>query len=84
LRLAADFGDIPPGGVAAATWFLESTLQGPFIEYEATFEHLDGMGDPRLSLIRDVTIHELIRMVDAGAVEDPQGDLGLGQMAVRP
>ena len=39
---------------------MTSTLQGKFIDYSATFEHIDSLGDPRLSLIDSVEIHELI------------------------
>lgn len=61
--LTANFGDIAAGEVRAARWLLTSSLQGLFIDYEATFEHLDGNGDPRLSLIKGVSIHEMIRQV---------------------
>ncbi|MCX7868257.1 MAG: hypothetical protein N2438_14245, partial [Limisphaera sp.] len=64
--LTANFGDIPPGGRKIARWLMTSTLQGLFIDYNATFEHLDGQGNPRLSLIDEVRIHEMIRMVQAG------------------
>lgn len=66
--LTAQFGNLAPGGLAFAEWQMESTLQGLFVEYEATFEHLSGLGDERLSLIKAVEIHELIRSVDASQV----------------
>ncbi len=69
--LTADFGDIPPGEIKVARWLLTSTLQGLFIEYEASFEHIDSLGDERLSLIESVTIHETIHEVRAlGAKDD--------------
>ncbi|MCC5806719.1 MAG: carboxypeptidase regulatory-like domain-containing protein [Opitutales bacterium] len=69
--LTANFGDILPGQRAIGRWLLTSTLQGLFISYDATFEHLDGLGDPRLSLIESVSIHEMIRAVRApGAQND--------------
>ena len=40
-------------------------MQGKFIEYEATFEHVNGLGKPELSLIKEVNIHELIQKVQA-------------------
>ncbi len=61
--LTANFGDIAPGGMKAARWLLTSSLQGLFVDYEATFEHLDGNGDPRLSLIKGVAIHEMNRQI---------------------
>lgn len=74
--LTADFGDVAAGGVALGQWLLKSSLQGLFIEYSASFQHTDNLGDPRLSLIQGVEIHELIRMVHAtGAFEDGQPDM---------
>jgi len=63
--LTADFGNVAPGATEIATWYMTSTVQGQFIEYAATFEHLDALGDPRLSLIKSVEIHELIHVVRA-------------------
>ncbi|MEM6470296.1 MAG: Ig-like domain-containing protein [Planctomycetota bacterium] len=63
--LTAEFGNIEPGEIAVAEWELESTLQGLFVNYDATFEHVSSLGDNRFSLIRDVQIHELIQTVDA-------------------
>jgi hypothetical protein len=64
--LTANFGDINPGQIKVARWLMTSTLQGLFINYSATFEHLDGQGNPRLSIIDQVRIHEMIRLVEAG------------------
>ncbi|MCW5556084.1 MAG: hypothetical protein KIS67_28500 [Verrucomicrobiae bacterium] len=73
--LTANFGTIPPGGISVARWLMTSTLQGLFINYSATFEHLDGQGNPRLSLIDEVRIHEMIRLVQArGPFEDGKPD----------
>ncbi|MFB2737342.1 ELWxxDGT repeat protein, partial [Umezakia ovalisporum] len=69
--LTVDFGNIPAGDTAVANWLLKSSLQGKFIEYSATFEHINSLGKPELSLIKEVTIHELIRIVQ---VNHPQPD----------
>ena len=69
--LSVNLGDLQPGKSAVARWMMTSTLQGRFVEYKATFEHIDGLGDPRLSLIDSVTIHELNHVV---RVEDPADD----------
>jgi hypothetical protein len=80
--LTAEFGDVPPDGVALAQWLLKSSLQGLFIDYSASFEHIDNLGDPRLSLVQDVAIHELIRMVHAGgAFEDGLPDMLVNDIA---
>ncbi len=62
--LRADFGDVNGGEAKVAIWQLESTLQGLFLNYTAEFEHVSGNGDPRLSLIKSVDIHETIRRLD--------------------
>ena len=38
--LTAEFGNLEPGGIGFAQWQLESTLQGLFIDYQASFEHI--------------------------------------------
>jgi hypothetical protein len=82
--LTANFGNLAPGDLRAGKWLFKSTLQGLFVDYAASFEHLDGLGDPRLSLIKSVEIHEMTRIVSdhrAGAdtlpdylVHDGTGD----------
>jgi PKD repeat protein len=63
--LTADFGNVDPGQTKEARWLLTSSLEGRFVDYTATFEHVTGLGDPRLSLIDSVNIHELIHTVRA-------------------
>ena len=54
---------------------MTSTILGGFIDYSATFEHLDAIGDKQLSLIAGVQIHELIHIVHApGAGDDGRPD----------
>ena len=52
--LTANFGTIAPGGIAIGRWLMTSTLQGLFTSYSATFEHIDSLGNPKLSLIDQV------------------------------
>jgi len=68
--LTANLGNIPPGGAQVAQWSFLSSLQGKFIEYSATFEHVDSLGGANLSLIEGVSIHELIHPVRADRVGD--------------
>jgi hypothetical protein len=63
--LTATFGDIAPDTISIGRWLLKSTLQGLFVEYSAEFEHLDGLGEKRASIIQSVEIKELIRLVHA-------------------
>lgn len=64
--LTANFGNIDPGTSVVGRWLMTSTLQGLFTSYEASFEHVDGLGNPRLSLIQDLSIHEMVKLVEAG------------------
>ena len=68
--LTADFGLLSPGERKIATWYMVSSLQGLFTDYSATFEHVTGLGDSRLSLMEEVSIHEMIRMVTAQGDRD--------------
>lgn len=64
--LTAAFGDVPPGGTRVGRWLFQSTLQGQFIEYSAAFEHTGPFsGRPELASVRDVSIHEMIHLVQA-------------------
>jgi hypothetical protein len=73
--LTANFGDIEPGQIKIGTWLLESTLQGLFTDYSASFENLDGLGAKRFSIIQSVEIHEIDHVVQADrGFEDGQPD----------
>ena len=73
--LTADFGLIAPHTNAIGRWLLTSTLQGLFLDYKATFEHVDSLGKTNLSLVESVTIHEMNHLVQAGGVfEDGRPD----------
>jgi len=73
--LTMSFGTIDPGATSIGRWFLTSTLQGHFVDYDATFQHIDGLGDPRLSLIKSVEIYEMIHAVYAdGPFDDGLSD----------
>ena len=73
--LTVNLGNIDPGARKIGRWLLTSTLQGLFTDYRATFEHLDALGNQKLSLIEEVTIHQLIRLVEApGPFADDRPD----------
>jgi hypothetical protein len=76
--LTVDLGDIQPGGFALGQWLMRASLQGLFTDYRATFQHVDGKGGQRLSLIDHVEIHEMIHLVYA----DGQADDGLPDFLV--
>lgn len=70
--LTADLGDIEANDTAVATWLLESSLQGKFIEYEASFEHVNDLNVPELSLIKETNIRELIKQVRVDVPADDE------------
>ncbi|MCX8108512.1 MAG: hypothetical protein N3G20_06885, partial [Verrucomicrobiae bacterium] len=73
--LTADFGDINPGQTVIGRWLMTSPLQGLFIDYKASFGHIDSVGKPQLSLIDELVIHEMIQLVQAtGVFEDGKPD----------
>jgi hypothetical protein len=63
-----DFGDISGGKTSYAQWWFTSSLLGHFSEYKAELTHLTSFDNPDLSLISDVSIHELIRSIEAKTV----------------
>lgn len=58
--IANDFGTIPAKSQAYAQWWLTSTLLGHFIKYNVEATHVTSYGNEDLSLLDQVTIHELI------------------------
>jgi hypothetical protein len=64
--LDIDLGAIPSGTNRIARWLFSSSIQGSFTNFAASFEHTDALGGRRLSLVREVHIHELSRIVRAG------------------
>jgi hypothetical protein len=70
--LSINFGDIEAGETAVANWLFKSSLQGKFIEYDATFEHINDLGLAELSLIEAVNIHELTHKVRVDHPTDDQ------------
>ncbi len=76
--LTVGLGDIDAGKSQIATFFMTSTLQGKFIEYSASFQHVDVLGDERTSLLDSVTLHELTHVVRA----DRAGDDALNDFLV--
>ncbi len=73
--LNVDFGDIPGGEIRVGQWWFTSTLLGHFISYEVEVNHLNSFGNPDLSLVSEVKVHELIKGVRVyGTQDDSIGD----------
>lgn len=68
--LTVDLGEIGPAQTSVAQWLMTASLQGKFIEYEASFEHTNDLGDSRTSLIDSVNIRELNHVVRIDIPED--------------
>lgn len=68
--LTVNLGNVEPGASQVAQFILTASLQGKFVDYEASFEHANELGGMETSLIDRVEIHELIRTVRA----DREGD----------
>ena len=60
-----NFGDLPGRSQAVGQWWLTSSLLGHFTSYQSRLRHLDSRGNPDLSLVDSVEIHELIRSITA-------------------
>lgn len=71
--IANDFGNIPAHSQMYAQWWLTSTLLGHFIDYKVEASHVTSYGNEDLSLLGQVTIHELIHGFDM-----PSGSLAGG------
>ncbi|MDB6058344.1 MAG: hypothetical protein JWO95_2188, partial [Verrucomicrobiales bacterium] len=73
--LTVNLGDIPPDNTSVAAWLMTASLQGKFIDYKASFQHMDDLGKTNLSLVDSVEIHEMVHLVQAGGIfEDGRPD----------
>ncbi|XP_023932455.1 protocadherin Fat 4-like isoform X3 [Lingula anatina] len=61
--LTVNFGDILPNTTKMARWMMTSSLPGRFSNYSATFENINPLGDPQLSVLDSVEFHELLHVV---------------------
>lgn len=70
-----DFGTVPAHSQMYSQWWLTSTLLGHFIDYKVEASHVTSYGNEDLSLLDQVTIHELIHgfdMPDGSLVGGPE------------
>lgn len=59
-----DFGNIPSGGSTYGQWWFRSSLLGHFVEYDTKITHVTSYGNPDLSLVKSLNIHELISSIE--------------------
>lgn len=64
-----DFGTIPARGTSYAQWWLQATLLGHFTDYDIEATHVTSYGNEDLSLLSDISIHELIRSINTTAAD---------------
>lgn len=57
------FGDLTPNTTMVVRWYMISSLQGEFRSYTTTFKNMNPLGDPKLSILDELEIHELIKNV---------------------
>ena len=77
--LDVNFGNIPALGTGVARWFMTTSLQGRFIDFTAKLKHIDGLGNPRLSLIDSVETNLLVH-----SVRIPEADDGIPDFLGKP
>jgi hypothetical protein len=76
------FGNLDAQSVQTGQWWLTTNLLGHFTSYEARMRHLDSRGNPDLSLIDSVEIHELTRFITAyGDLDDNIHDFLVNDVA---
>ena len=61
--VTTDFGDIPAHSTMYAQWWLTSSLTGHFVDYQVNATHVTSYDNPDLTLLDEVTIHELIHQI---------------------
>ncbi|MDR1730420.1 MAG: InlB B-repeat-containing protein, partial [Prevotellaceae bacterium] len=62
-NVATGFGNIPAGKTTYAQWWFTGSLLGHFTGYDVQATHMTSYGNPDLTLLNEVTIHELIRSI---------------------
>ena len=73
--VATDFGTIPAGKTSYAQWWFTSSLLGHFTEYDVKATHVTSYGNPDLSLLDTVAVHELIHTLTIPKAETMRGFL---------
>lgn len=48
---------------------MEASLQGTFVSYKATYEHINPLGDPDLSLIDSLDIYPMTHVVSIDKID---------------
>lgn len=65
-----DFGTIPAQSTTFAQWWFQSSLLGHFTDYDVKATHVTSFGNEDLSLLGDVSIHELVRSLNINNADE--------------
>ena len=66
-----NIGAIPAGSTTYAQWWLVSDMLGHFVNYNVEATHVTNYGNPDLTLLDEVTIHELIHSIELTSDDKP-------------
>ncbi|MCW3113043.1 MAG: carboxypeptidase regulatory-like protein [Segetibacter sp.] len=70
-----NFGTIPALQTRIGQWYFTSSLLGKFVSYDAKVVHSNSFGNPDLSLVKGVKLHELTKSIRLyGNLEDGIND----------
>ena len=70
-----NFGTVPPLQARIGQWYFTSSLLGKFVSYEAKVVHNNSFGNPDLSLVKGIKLHELTRSIkEYGNLDDGIND----------
>ena len=70
-----NFGNIASNSASVAEWWFSSSLLGHFTSYESHVIHNNSYGNPELSLVSSMRVHELLKTVYAyGNLDDGIND----------
>ncbi len=61
--VTTNFGNIPAHSQAYAQWWMTSRFTGHFVAYDVAATHVTSYDNPDLTLLDEVTIHELIHQI---------------------
>ena len=76
-----NFGTVPAQQTRIGQWYFTSSLLGKFVSYDASVVHANSFGNPELSLVKGVKLHELTRSIRLyGELEDGINDFLVNDM----
>jgi hypothetical protein len=65
-----NFGTIPALQTRVGQWYFTSSLLGKFVSYDASVVHANSFGNPELSLVKGVKLHELTKSMKVYGTDD--------------